>query len=367
MCSSLRVWHRCIITCVPVLLGLWTASLQAQNSSNGFWQAQSIYQIITDRFFDGDPSNNNADGNYSPTGTTSVHGGDFKGARAKARLHQGARRDGHLDFARGAQRPRPVSRLCGPRFLQGGPALGQPRGFAAFDRRRRTPRGCWSLTTSSAITAMTSSTALIPAIPTFLAPPAGYTLKYYSSSLTYAPPFDIYNSTYTPANNALTNLFHNYGDIPDYNTPQHYQLGELSGLDDFRTESPYVRSNMAAIYNTGFSRPASTASALTPSSTLKIGFWQYWCPPVHTFAATNSAKPNFFMFGEVYDSSESLCGSYTGTESGGRVHAGFGARLSALFPGRQRLRLRPAAPPARLTVITTTSRPTTTPTRRCGS
>ena len=96
---------------------------------------------------------------------------------------------------------------------------------------------------------MTSSTALIPAIPTFLAPPAGYTLKYRSSSLTYAPPFDIYNSTYNPANNALTNLFHNYGAIPDYNTPQHYQLGELSGLDDFRTESPYVRSNMAAIYN----------------------------------------------------------------------------------------------------------------------
>ena len=31
----------------------------------------------------------------------------------------------------------------------------------------------------------------------FLAPPAGYTLKYRSSSLTYAPPFDIYNSTYT--------------------------------------------------------------------------------------------------------------------------------------------------------------------------
>ena len=45
--------------------------------------AQSIYQIITDRFFDGDPSNNNADGNYSATGTTSVHGGDFKGIEQK--------------------------------------------------------------------------------------------------------------------------------------------------------------------------------------------------------------------------------------------------------------------------------------------
>ena len=29
----------------------------------------------------------------------------------------------------------------------------------------------------------------------FLAPPAGYNLRYRSGSLTYAPPFDIYNST----------------------------------------------------------------------------------------------------------------------------------------------------------------------------
>ena len=44
-----------------------------------------IYQIITDRFFDGDPSNNNADGNYDPAGHsgTSVHGGDFKGIEQK--------------------------------------------------------------------------------------------------------------------------------------------------------------------------------------------------------------------------------------------------------------------------------------------
>ena len=61
----------------------WTMPVFAQSVSNSFWQAQSIYQIITDRFFDGDTSNNNADGNYSATGTTSVHGGDFKGIEQK--------------------------------------------------------------------------------------------------------------------------------------------------------------------------------------------------------------------------------------------------------------------------------------------
>ena len=50
-----------------------------------FWQSQNIYQVITDRFYDGDPANNNAEGNYNPAGSsgTSVHGGDFKGLEQK--------------------------------------------------------------------------------------------------------------------------------------------------------------------------------------------------------------------------------------------------------------------------------------------
>src|SRR6476620_9894558 len=72
-------------TSIPALLLFAALSAFSQSISNEFWQAQSIYQIITDRFYDGDPSNNNAEGNYNPTGTsgTSVHGGDFKGIEKK--------------------------------------------------------------------------------------------------------------------------------------------------------------------------------------------------------------------------------------------------------------------------------------------
>ena len=57
----------------------------AQSAGNALWQRQSIYQIITERFYDGDPLNDNADGNYDPGGHrgTSVHGGDFKGIEQK--------------------------------------------------------------------------------------------------------------------------------------------------------------------------------------------------------------------------------------------------------------------------------------------
>jgi len=307
-------WSRGVFVIVITCL-YWSMPVSAQSVSNSFWQAQSIYQIVTDRFFDGDTSNNNADGNYSATGTTSVHGGDFKGIEQK------------LDYikALGA-----TAIWISPIVLNG---HGQFHGYAARDFYHVDPH--WgSLADLQHFVATAHARGLLviddivcnhgddliystdAGYPNFLAPPAGYTLKY-SSSITYAPPFDTYNSTYTAGNNQLTNYFHNYGAIPDYNTPQHYQLGELSGLDDFRTESPYVRSNMAAIYQYWIQQVGFDGFRIDTFKHIEDGFWQNWCPAVHAFAATNSAKPNFFMFGEVYDSSESLCGHYTGTEAGG--------------------------------------------------
>jgi glycosidase len=149
--------------------------------------------------------------------------------------------------------------------------------------------------------------------PNFLAPPSGYELKYRGSKQ-YAAPFNT-----NAINPSLANIFHNNGTIPDYNTPQHYQLGELSGLDDFRTESEYVRSNLAAVYQYWIQQVGFDGFRIDTVKHVENGFWQSWCPPVHAFAATNSAnpRPNFFMFGEVYDGNESLCGSYTGTKAGG--------------------------------------------------
>ena len=300
---------------VAVAIAVFSIPATAQNADDSFWQQQSIYQIMTDRFFDGDPSNNNADGNYNPANSGSVHGGDFKGVEQK------------LDYikALGA-----TAIWISPIVVNG---HGQFYGYAGRDFYHVDPHwGSLADLQHFVQTAHAKGLLVIDDIvcnhgddliystdagyPNFLAPPAGYTLKY-SSAVTYASPFDIYNSTYTPANNALTNLFHNNGAIPDYNTPQHYQLGELSGLDDFRTESDYVRSNMAAIYEYWIGQVGFDGFRIDTTKHIENGFWQYWCPVVHQFAATNSAKPNFFMFGEVYDGNEQLCGSYTGTESGG--------------------------------------------------
>jgi alpha-amylase len=298
-----------------VLNLFWTDMVSAQSVSNNFWQAQSIYQIITDRFFDGDPSNNNADGNFDGLGPRSVHGGDFKGLEQK------------LDYikALGA-----TAIWISPVVLNG---RGQFHGYAGRDFYSVDPH--WgSLADLQHFTAAAHARGMLviddivvnhgddliystnSRYGQFVYPPSGYTLKYRKSSKAYAPPFDIYNATCNSTNNALTNIFHNNGGIQNFNDMTQVTLGELSGLDDFRTESPYVRSNMTSIYDFWIRQAGFDGFRIDTVKHVEMGFWQVWCPAVHAFAAKNG-HPDFFMFGEVYDANESLCGSFTGTKAGG--------------------------------------------------
>src|SRR5207253_5601963 len=63
----------------------WGLFLALSVSAHGqdLWQGQSIYQIVTDRFFNGDVANDNADGNYNASAGQGVHGGDFNGIEQK--------------------------------------------------------------------------------------------------------------------------------------------------------------------------------------------------------------------------------------------------------------------------------------------
>src|ERR1043166_931651 len=276
-----------------------------------FWQSQSIYQIITDRFFDGDASNNNADGNYNPSGSTgtSVHGGDFKGIEQK------------LDYIKSLGA---TAIWISPVVLN---ANGEFHGYAGRDFYNVDPHwGTLADLQHLIQTAHARGLLVIDDIivnhggdliystdsgySTFKYPPAGYNLRYRSSKQ-FAAPFNT-----TVANPVLTNLFHNNGSIQNYSDTTQVELGELSGLDDFRTESAYVRSNMAAVYEYWIGQAGFDAFRIDTVKHVEMGFWQNWCPLVHGYAATNG-KPNFFMFGEVLDGSDSKCGSYTGTKGGG--------------------------------------------------
>lgn len=303
-----REWRSAITGFVFFAAAIAPPPVRGQPAS-GFLQSQSIYQIFTDRFFDGDASNNNASGSYNASSGGGVHGGDFKGIEQK------------LDYikALGA-----TAIWISPIILNG---YGEYHGYAGRDFCKVDPHWGTLANLQSLVNAAHAKGLLViqdvvvnhgagligsssPGYPTFNAG-ASYVLSYYSSSRQYAAPFNT-NAAFP----TLNSLFHNYGEIQDYGNTTQVEQGELSGLDDFRTELPYLRTNMAAVFNYWIQTAGFDGFRVDTVKHVEMGFWQDWCPRVHAFAATNG-KPDFFMFGEVYDGSDAKCGSYTGTQGGG--------------------------------------------------
>ncbi len=273
-----------------------------------YWQRQNIYQILTDRFFNGDPSNDNADGTFNAAGSTAVHGGDFKGIQQK------------LDYIQS----------LGATAIWISPVVkntaGQYHGYSAQDFYNVDPH--WGTLTdlqNFVNAAHARGLQVIDDIvlnhggdlvystdagyPNYKA--SGYNMIWRNNSQQYAPPFDL-NAT----NPTITSLFHNFGNIQNFSDPTQLVQGDLRGLDDFKTETTYVRTNMAAIYKYWIDMAGFDGFRIDTTKHVDQGCWQYWCPQLHT-EADLLGKPNFFMFGEVEDGSDTDCGVFTGIKDGG--------------------------------------------------
>ena len=277
------------------------------------WRDQNIYQVITDRYKDGDPSNNtaNPDGNYDPTSNGTIHGGDFEGLQQK------------LDYIKSLGATAiwisPVVRN----------AFGEYHGYGGWDFYTIDPHwGTFTDMTNMIAAAHARGLYVILDIvcnhgddiihstdPNFTTvfknPPNGYNLQFRHSNKQYPAPFNT-NSL----NPTISSLFHTNGLIQDFNNTTQVELGELRNLDDLRTETTYVRTNMANIYEYWVGQADFDGFRIDTVKHVDQGFWQYWCPQLHQFGAT-IGKSNFFMFGETEDGSEAKVGSYTGTKGGG--------------------------------------------------
>lgn len=303
---SVAMTWRFYIQALYLLATLGLTATDSPAQSNNFWRTQSIYQIITDRFYDGNPSNNNAEGTYAPSNPTGVHGGDFEGIEQK------------LDYikALGA-----TAIWISPIVLN---TEGQFHGYSAWNFYQVAPHWGSSSDLQNLVQAAHSrgllviddivvnhAGDLVRSSGSTFNYPAGYALSYRNNSKTYPAPFNL-----TTTNPSLTNIFHHYGNIQNFNDSTQAILGWLSGLNDFRTETPYVRSNMAAIYEYWLNQIGFDGFRVDTALEVDMGCWQSFCPAIHSYAATNG-NTNFFMFGEAFNGSETTVGSYTGTEGGG--------------------------------------------------
>jgi glycosidase len=265
------------------------------------WRDLFIYQIMTDRFADGDPSNNNAQGAYYPNYGTGVHGGDFAGIEE------------HLAYIKGLGAN---AIWISPVALN---AYGRYHGYHTQDFHTISPQAGGIEALRSLVAAAHAesmvviadvvvnhladlSTSRAPEWPTYRNP-SDYTLEWKSEAVRPAPPFD------------RLDWLHNYGWIGNYQDPEQL-LGELQGLDDLRTEAAAVRAALVDAHAWLIEELGIDAFRIDTVKHVELGFWQTW-PAAIRDRAREAGKSDFFIFGEVLDGSDSKCGLYTGSRAGG--------------------------------------------------
>jgi glycosidase len=268
------------------------------------WRDMNFYMLFTDRFNDGDPLNNNLhpEEPARPTNALGIHGGDFKGLENK------------LDYikALGAS-----AIWITPVYLTAGTNTAY-HGYTAQDFYQISPTWGGMPALTSMIAAAHSRDLRV--ILDIVCQHQGNRIDSADPAWTnafklagYAPRWTVATNVYPPPFNQLTN-FHNHGHISNYNSQTETELGELRGLDDLRTETEYVRTNMLNIYRDLLVKTDADAFRLDAVKHADMEFWQLFNPDLRAFAAA-MGKTNFFQFGESVDS-EAKNGSYTGTKSG---------------------------------------------------
>ncbi len=292
---------------LPVLTALaliWTfpVAVEAGFPSPADWRNESIYQVFTDRFYDGDSGNNNADGSYDPAQGARTHGGDWEGIRQK------------LDYIQG----------LGATALWISPVLdnayGEYHGYATRDRYSFAKQ----FGDIAALRAMIDDAhargmyVILDVITNHggdlidsgdpgwdsYQNPGTYTLRWRNSGNKPGPPFD--------------NLawYHNNGGIDNFVDPNQI-LGELFGLDDYKTEDPAVRDALIESHQWLIDTTDADGFRIDTVKHVELGFWQEFGPALRAYAADSLGKDNFFMFGEVFDGSSFENGKFTGTQGGG--------------------------------------------------
>ncbi|MFP5333847.1 MAG: alpha-amylase family glycosyl hydrolase [Actinomycetes bacterium] len=105
-------------------------------------------------------------------------------------------------------------------------------------------------------------------------------------------------------------LYHNRGDTTFVGENSYY--GDFFGLDDLFTEHPRVVDGMIDIYQTWIADFGIDGFRIDTMKHVDDEFWQAFGPEVLQFAH-EQGKDEFFMFGEVFDTTKSFTSHFTTT------------------------------------------------------
>jgi glycosidase len=107
-------------------------------------------------------------------------------------------------------------------------------------------------------------------------------------------------------------LYHNRGDTTF--TGEDSQYGDFFGLDDLFTENPRVVKGMTDVYEKWIADFGVDGFRIDTMKHVNDEFWQKFGPDVLKFAHQHG-KRDFFMFGEVFDTTKSYTSHFTTTDT----------------------------------------------------
>lgn len=122
---------------------------------------------------------------------------------------------------------------------------------------------------------------------------------------------EIFRVLPNPAAFANPDAYNRRGRITDYNIPEQVVLGDFpGGLKDLDTTRQDVRDAMVDSYVRWVLLTDLDGFRIDTLKHVEHEFWEDFAPRVRQRLAA-AGKNNFFMFGEAFDGSDSLIGSYT--------------------------------------------------------
>jgi glycosidase len=121
----------------------------------------------------------------------------------------------------------------------------------------------------------------------------------------------IFRVTPSPSIFADPTAYHRRGRITDYTIREQVLFGDFpGGLKDVATEDPRVQQAMVEAYVHWILETDIDGFRIDTLKHVDDGFWNFFAPEVRRRLAA-AGKTNFFMFGEAFDGDDALIGHYT--------------------------------------------------------
>ena len=280
------------------------AAALARDSVRSPMAADNIYFVMTDRYANGDTSNDRGGvtGDYSLTGydpssDSYFHGGDLKGLTGGCTTGEGVARIKNMGFTTIWVTP-PFKQ----EWVQGNSAA--YHGYWINDFLTIDPH--WGTNADFKTFVDCAHSQGIKVVLDIVLNHTGDVISYNGSGKATIPA-GRQNAKNPAWLNKLTN-YNNRGDVKDWNDKFWAQNGDFFGLDDIKTTNQEVIDGFAAVYSQWVNDYGVDGFRVDTAKHVDDAFLGKWWPKV--VAATKSKNPNVFAFGEVFDSGQDVLSAF---------------------------------------------------------